>query len=160
MDAPKKSAWVVILIGLDKLVKAALLLALAIGLHKLLLRPDLAKDLAGWVRHIRIDPDNRHVHDLISRITGISPHQLRLIRFGSYLYAALDLIEGVGLVLRKRWAEYMTIISTALFLPLEMYEIFHGHHHPAKICVFLLNLGIVAFLIWRLRKQLRLELRV
>jgi uncharacterized membrane protein (DUF2068 family) len=157
MEKPIRSAWVLYLIAIDKLAKAALLLFLAIGLHHLLLRPDLANDLARWVRHIRIDPENKHVHDLIGRITGINPAQLHAIRLGSYLYSALNLTEGIGLLLRKRWAEYLTVIVTALFLPLEIYEIFHGHHHLAKIGVFVLNLLIVVYLAWRLRRQLKLE---
>ena len=157
---PIRSAWVVLLIGLDKLAKAALLLTVAIGLHHFLLRPDLAQDLARWVRHIRVDPENKFVHDAISSITGINPRQLHAIRLGSYLYAVLDLVEGVGLVLRKRWAEWLTTISTALFLPVEIYEIFHGHHHVMKIMVFVANVLIVIYLVWQLRKQPKVASKV
>ncbi len=42
---------------------------------------------------------------------------------GTFLYAGLFLIEGTGLLLRKHWAEYFTIITTGLFIPLEVYEL-------------------------------------
>lgn len=155
-----KAAWGLILIGLDKLVKAALLLAVAVELPRLLLSPDLAHRMGRWVEHIRVDPQNRHVHAMISAITGISPSQLHHIRLGSFLYAGLDLVEGIGLVLRKRWAEYLTTLSTGLFLPIEIYEIFHGRHHAIKIGVFIINLVIVIYLVVRLQRQLRLESRV
>jgi len=50
---------------------------------------------------------------------------LRRISAFGFIYAALDLIEGTGLYLEKTWAEYLTLIITASFLPLEGYEVFH-----------------------------------
>jgi uncharacterized membrane protein (DUF2068 family) len=41
-----------------------------------------------------------------------------------FLYAALDLAEGIGLYLEKAWGEYLTLIITASFLPWEIYEVF------------------------------------
>jgi uncharacterized membrane protein (DUF2068 family) len=41
-----------------------------------------------------------------------------------FIYAALDLAEGIGLYLEKVWGEYMTLIITGSFLPLEVYELF------------------------------------
>jgi hypothetical protein len=38
------------------------------------------------------------------------------------VYAGLLLTEGLGLLLRKRWAEYLTIITTAGLIPIELYE--------------------------------------
>ena len=40
-----------------------------------------------------------------------------------FIYAALDLIEGVGLYLEKAWAEYLTLAITASFLPWEIFEV-------------------------------------
>jgi uncharacterized membrane protein (DUF2068 family) len=61
------------------------------------------------------------------------------------------LTEGVGLALRKRWAEYLTIISTASLLPLEVYEIAKGAS-PAKILVLLANIAIVVYLVIEVRR--------
>ena len=58
-------------------------------------------------------------------------------------------VEGVGLVLKKRWAEYVTVITTAGFLPVEVYELFH-HPRPAKVIVLALNSLIVVYLVWNL----------
>jgi uncharacterized membrane protein (DUF2068 family) len=38
-------------------------------------------------------------------------------------YGLIELVEGVGLWLLKRWAEYFTVVATAAFLPLEIYEL-------------------------------------
>jgi uncharacterized membrane protein (DUF2068 family) len=41
-----------------------------------------------------------------------------------FIYAALDLTEGIGLYFEKAWAEYLTLAITASFLPWEVFEIF------------------------------------
>ena len=35
----------------------------------------------------------------------------------------LEGLEGIGLLMRRLWAEYLTVIATAILLPLEVYEI-------------------------------------
>jgi uncharacterized membrane protein (DUF2068 family) len=61
------------------------------------------------------------------------------------------LTEGVGLALRKRWAEYLTIVSTASLLPLEVYEI-AKRPDAARIVVLLANIAIVAYLVIEVRR--------
>jgi uncharacterized membrane protein (DUF2068 family) len=41
-----------------------------------------------------------------------------------FFYAALDLVEGIGLYLEKTWAEFLTLAITASFLPWEIFEIY------------------------------------
>jgi len=69
-----------------------------------------------------------------------------------FAYAALFLTEGTGLLLRKRWAQYFTIIVTGSFLPLEVYE-FARHASVAKLLVILLNVAIIGYLVVRLRRE-------
>ena len=59
--------------------------------------------------------------------------------------------EGVGLLLRKRWAEYFTIFATASFIPLEVYELIK-HFSLAKIAVIVINGLVVWYLILRVRE--------
>jgi uncharacterized membrane protein (DUF2068 family) len=133
------------LIALFKLTKGILLLIVGIGALKLLHR-DVAETVTHWVDVLRVDPDNRHIHRLLARVFAITPGQLRAASVGTFVYAGLLLTEGTGLLLRKRWAEYFTIITTAGLIPLEIYELVH-RLTAAKIVVFLLNVAIVAYLI-------------
>lgn len=70
---------------------------------------------------------------------------------GSFVYAALFLTEGIGLWLLKRWAEWFTVGITASLVPLEVWEI---HHHPTavKILVLMINIAVVGYLLYRIRK--------
>ena len=148
-----RSKWILVLIGIEKLTKAALLIFVAIQAHRLILSPDAAAMVQHWVHQIRVDPDNGHIHGLVARLTGMSHRRLRLISLGSYLYAGLYLVEGFGLVLRKHWAEWLTAIATTLFIPLEIYELFRAHHHVIKVIALAINIAIVIYLFARLRRD-------
>lgn len=138
-----------ILIGLFKLTKAVLLIAAGIGALKLL-HKDVGDTVMHWVNVLRVDPDNRYIHRLLAKIFAVTPKQLKELSVGTFFYAALLLTEGVGLVLRKHWAEYFTVISTAALLPLEVYELIH-RFTAAKVAVLVVNLAIVWYLVIRLR---------
>ena len=65
-------------------------------------------------------------------------------------YALVEGVEAVGLWLAKRWAEYLTLIVTASFLPLEVYELSH-RFTPFKVVAFLINVAIVVYLLYAKR---------
>jgi uncharacterized membrane protein (DUF2068 family) len=61
-------------------------------------------------------------------------------------YALLEGVEAVGLWYQKRWAEYLTFVATAVFLPVEIYELLDTLS-PLKAITFLLNLAVVIYLL-------------
>jgi len=144
--------WV-IAIGLIKLVKAALFILLGIGAIKLL-HSDLVDVVTHFIVGLRFDPEGRFVNLILEKVALINPHRLKLISFAIFAYAALDIIEGTGLVLRKTWAEYVTLILTASFLPWEMFEIFH-HVTWLKIILTLLNIAVVVYLAFYVQMTVR-----
>jgi uncharacterized membrane protein (DUF2068 family) len=140
-----------ILIGLFKLVKALALIAVGIGALKYL-HKDLAASVNHWVEVLRVDPDNRFIHPLLAKAFSVTPKQLKELSAGTLFYAALLGIEGIGLLMRKHWAEYFTIITTGALLPLEIYEL-AKHVTTAKIIVLVINAAIVWYLIARVRSR-------
>lgn len=133
------------LIGLFRLLKAALLFFVGLGLHHML-HHDSEQFLRECVHAVRVDPDNRHIHGLIARVTGLNPKTLHELSIGTFAYATLFAVEGIGLVLRLRWAEYLTVISTTGLLPLEIYELIH-RPRPAKAIILVVNIAIVVYLV-------------
>jgi uncharacterized membrane protein (DUF2068 family) len=159
-SAPKSSGvhegtTTLLLIALFKLLKGVLLIAAGIGAVKLLHR-DLAETVGQWVDVLRVDPDNRLVHSLLSRVLRVSPTQLKALSVGTFVYAGLLLTEGTGLLLRKKWAEYFTIITTAGLIPLEVYEMTR-HLTGAKVGVLIVNIAIVVYLVVRVRRERQLS---
>jgi uncharacterized membrane protein (DUF2068 family) len=142
--------WIV-LIAVFKLVKGVLLISAAIGALRLL-HKDVAEVVERWIDALRVDPDNRYVQALLLKVLTVNDRTLKEISAGTFCYAAVFLTEGTGLFLRKRWAEYFTIIVTASFLPLEIYEL-AKHASAAKVLVILLNVAIVAYLVVHVRRR-------
>lgn len=83
-----------------------------------------------------------------------SPATRDALGVGAILYGVLELVEGIGLWMRRRWAEYLVLIATAAFLPLEIDELFHKAT-VFKVLALLVNVAIMAYLVWR--KRLFLE---
>ncbi len=147
----RESATVLVLIALFKLVKALALVAVGIGALKYL-HKDLAGSVLHWVNMLRVDPDNRLIHPLLAKAFSVTPKQLKELSAGTFFYAALLGIEGIGLLLRKHWAEYFTIITTGALLPLEVYEL-AKHVTLAKVIVLVINAAIVWYLVVRVRSR-------
>jgi uncharacterized membrane protein (DUF2068 family) len=140
-----------ILIGLFKLAKALLLIVVGIGAIKLL-HKDVADTITHWVDVLRVDPDNRFIHQMAAKAFGVTPAQLKAVSAGTFFYASLLLTEGIGLLLRKHWAEYFTVITTGALIPLEVYELVK-HLTAPKVAVLAINIAIVWYLIVRLRSR-------
>ena len=147
----RDSATGLILIGLFKLLKALALIAVGIGALRFL-HKDLAQSAIHWIEVLRVDPDNRFIHSILVKIFRVTPRQLKELSIGTFFYAALLGIEGVGLLMRKHWAEYFTIITTGALLPLEIYEL-AKHVTIVKLIVLLVNAAIVWYLIVRVRRR-------
>ena len=146
-----------VLIGVLKLLQTAFLLLAAIVTLRIAHGPSL-ENFTRWTQEFRIDPNNRHVHALLTRLLRVNVKSLRYFAVGTFIYATIFAIEGFGLVLRKLWAEYFTVVSTGLLIPLEVYEVFHHVHSPreiAKIVLLILNVAIVVYLVARLMAQRR-----
>jgi uncharacterized membrane protein (DUF2068 family) len=142
-------------IGAFKLASAVLLAAAGFGIFRLLGR-DLGEALEGFVSRLHLDPESRYIHAAISWASGIDPKHLEAIACGTFCYAALHLVEGVGLLLQRRWAGYLTIVATGLLIPFEVDEVVKRITW-AKAAVLVLNAGIVAYLIWKQWQERRTE---
>ncbi len=150
-----KPSTTIYLIAAFKLFKAVTLFMVGLGaLH--LIHKDVAETLSVWARHIHVDPESRHLHRLFEKAFNADPKQLKEVAAGTFIYSGLLFTEGIGLLLRRRWAEYFTIIMTALFIPLEIYEIFEKVS-LTRVVVLAINSGIVWYLIDRLRKERKTE---
>jgi uncharacterized membrane protein (DUF2068 family) len=140
-------------IGALKLVSGATALAVGLGVFHFL-GHDPGPHAERIVTHLGLDPHNHIIHEAIARITGIDRTHLRAIEFGTFFYAALHTVEGLGLILGYHWAEYLVIVATGSLVPFEVYEIFRKFT-PIRVALFLLNVAIVIYLVFNLRRDRR-----
>ena len=144
---------VLYLIAAFKLFKGLVLLAVGFGAHTLLGK-DVAAEVYRWANAFRVDPGNRFFHLLMARLSILNEKTLRELSIGTFFYSALLLTEGMGLFLRKHWAEYFTVITTSVFIPLEIYELIRRATF-AKGIVLALNVAVVVYLAMNLRRGSR-----
>jgi uncharacterized membrane protein (DUF2068 family) len=147
----KKDIWL-ILIGIVKVFKAALLIAVGIGAIKLLHR-GMAEEVERWVQRLNVDAWNPFFQTFPAKVEQMSPHKMSLVCAGAFTYAGLFLTEGVGLLMRKRWGEIVTIIITGSFLPFEIYHLVEKGFSVFKLLLLLGNAAVLVYLIWRLRHE-------
>jgi uncharacterized membrane protein (DUF2068 family) len=140
---------VVRLIGLFKLLKGVLLIAVGVAALKLL-HTDIASLVEGWARMLGVDQSSRFVGRALSTAAALTPNRVRDLIVGSFLYGGLFLTEGIGLWLQKRWAMWFTVIITGSFLPVEIYELVR-HPSAGKVGILAINLALVGYLIRRIR---------
>jgi uncharacterized membrane protein (DUF2068 family) len=147
--------WLTV-IGIFKMFEAAAYTLLGIGaLH--LLHRDLVEVVNHWiVADLRFNPESHLVNLILNQTALINPHRLKLISAGIFGSALLNVIEGVGLLREKAWAEYVTLILTAAFLPWEFIELLR-HFTGFKVGLISLNALLVLYLLWVVQKQARLR---
>src|SRR6201997_2375338 len=138
-------------IGLFKLAKAIFFFAIGVGaIH--LLHKDLEDEVLRLAVKLKFDPESRFVSLLLDKVDLIDAHRLRQISVATFGYSGLALTEGVGLLLEKVWAEYLTLILTISFLPWELYEL---ARRPDwfRLSLLLINLAVLWYLVWLLRRK-------
>ena len=155
MALKKHSSRGLWLIAAFKLFKGIALLAVAIGALKLL-HKDVASEVEHWINYLRVDPHNRYISKLLAKLGLLDDRKLKALSVGTFFYSALQITEGIGLALKRRWAEYLTIVSTASLLPLEVLEIARRVSF-ARIALFLVNIAVVGYLIIEVRKEQNVE---
>ena len=138
-------------IAVFKVVKGLLLLLLGLGLLKLM-HAEIATLFSLLIEALHLSADSRFIHTLVLKVDALQPNSVLLAGLISLGYAGILLVEGVGLWLEFTWAAYLTVVSTSLLLPFELYEVIE-QVSMLRIGVLLLNLVIVAYLISQLRRH-------
>src|ERR1700757_4382411 len=99
-------------IAVFKLLKALALIAVGVGALRL-----LHKDVAAIAEHLinmfQVDSHNHFIDLLLAKLSNVDDRRLKELSIGTFIYAGIFLVEGMGLALQKRWAEYFTLITTS-----------------------------------------------
>ena len=82
----------------------------------------------------------------LEKALAAKPSTLTLLTVVLLAYAVLELVEGVGLWLLKRWGEYFAVVATAVFVPLEVYDLTKGLT-LTRVLTFTINIAAVVYLL-------------
>src|SRR5207302_11471077 len=132
-------------------VKGAVLLALTCGALSLF-HKDVAAQVEHWVDQLRIDPDNRYIGALLTKLQLLHTKELKELSALGAGYSALFLTEGTGLLFRQRWAEWLTIVATSSLMPFEVYEVIRKFT-ALRLVALIVNAAVVLYLIYLVRQK-------
>lgn len=144
------------LIAVERFVRGLAMAAAALGLFH------IASDrgsLLAWIERLvvaaRLLGEELGVHltdsplvQWVERTLGGDGQPIQLAGLALLGYGVLQAVEGVGLWGGWRWAEYLTVIATSLFVPLEVYELIEGAS-LIKAAALAVNLAAVGYLIYK-----------
>jgi uncharacterized membrane protein (DUF2068 family) len=105
-----------------------------------------------FTEQLGLDPSRNETGRLISRLAGFAPRQAQRDGAIAIAYGALEAVEGYGLLRRRSWGEYLTVVSTALLLIPEVQELLK-HPTGLKVGGLTLNVVIVIYLVIRLVRR-------
>jgi uncharacterized membrane protein (DUF2068 family) len=145
--------WLV-LIALFKLGQALLFAGIGVGALRLVGK-DLGDALYNLANHLRFNPESRFINFILEKASLVNDRMLLRISAAFFLYAGLDLVEGIGLYLEKVWAEFLTLALTASFLPWEIYEVIRRLTWP-RVSLLAINTLVLLYLakvIWERKRK-------
>ena len=147
MDGASRHDRLVSAIGVFKLVKAAVLAPL--GVAMLLGLPEtIARSAVNAVRWTGAMWGHTAIRAAVARLLALDDRDLREIGVACLAYAAVFVVEGVGLSRGRRWAEWLTVVVTASFIPFEIWELTR-RPGGGKVVALAVNAAIVVYLAWR-----------
>jgi len=137
-------------IAVYKFIKSAGLVILACVVFGFL-HTEFLDAVASWVEHLPIQNGRNILGHFFDTLIGMTPRRFIVVGCFALAYATLFAVEGFGLWTGKRWAEYLTTIATASLIPFELWELVR-HATPAKAIVLIVNIAIVIYLWYLLRR--------
>jgi uncharacterized membrane protein (DUF2068 family) len=140
-----------------KLASGLGLFAAWFGMFRLF-KSDVSAQLEWAARHLKLDPDNHLFHLVAGSISRVNRKTLHTLEAGTFFYAVLHVVEGMGLVFEQYWAGYLMVVATSALVPFEIYEVVHGGSprvRALKVLVLLVNLGFVVYVVIKLRQEHR-----
>ena len=137
------------LIAVFKLVKVVLLIAVGCGALEMV-HGDVASRARYTVAMLTPGVDRRLTQRLLASVSGLTPVRLEALGIGAFLYAGLFAVEGIGLWRERRWAEYLTVVATASFVPVEAYELVR-RFTLVRLSALVINVVMVGYLLHHVR---------
>lgn len=128
----------------EKLFLGILFTAIGLGMLSLLNR-DMIVFTDRLLYYLNLDIEEEYVQDIVEWLTSVKGGTIIGISAGMFLLSLLNFVEAYGLHMRQRWAEWLTVIATSLFIPIELYEVTQ-EQTTVRIAALFLNIAIVYYL--------------
>jgi uncharacterized membrane protein (DUF2068 family) len=137
------------------------LIVLAAGMSILLIVHRDTGDIADWcLRVLHISPDHHFAQVFLNWADTLTEQKLLAVAGVATVYAILRFVEAYGLWNAKAWAEWIALISGGMYLPFEIYKLFHRVNlfHSGVLIINIAVVVYMAFLLITDRANQRLNL--
>ncbi|MEO6590511.1 MAG: DUF2127 domain-containing protein [Pyrinomonadaceae bacterium] len=141
-------------IAIFEAIKGVLGIAAGFGLLTLINR-DISVFADDLVETLHLNSEGHIAHKIVEYLLKLNPSNIKVFFALSMVYAAVRLIEAYGLWKLRAWAEWFAIISGALYVPIEIYEIFQKPT-AFRFLILFINIAIV-FYLFSFRKKQKIE---
>jgi uncharacterized membrane protein (DUF2068 family) len=141
----QSSPLVLKLLAIYYLVQGLLLIAVGVG-GLILMDQNHLLVIKQWLRVIRLDPENRSIHWLLTKVLPVTDQMLETFSIGSFVYGGLAFVQGGGLLFSKPWASYLTVVVIGSFIPWEVYSML-DEVTPLKLLTLSINVMIAGYLL-------------
>jgi uncharacterized membrane protein (DUF2068 family) len=99
------------------------------------------------VRDMHLNPARRYPRIFVEMASHLARTDLWLLAVGAVVYAALRFTEAYGLWRARAWAEWLGIVSGAMYIPAEIYELAR-RATALRAATLVLNVAVVGYLAW------------
>jgi uncharacterized membrane protein (DUF2068 family) len=140
-------------IALLEAAKGGLVLLAASGLLALL-HEDVHALAARLIEHLHLNPASRAPKIFVDAAAHLDDRHLVLLAIGAAVYAACRLAEAWGLFRERAWAEWLSAISGAVYVPFEVANLWRGGG-GLDAAALAVNLAVVALMAAALRRRRR-----
>ncbi|WPC72416.1 DUF2127 domain-containing protein [Vibrio porteresiae] len=124
--------------------KGVLSLLVGLGLH-VLAGKNLEHVAVSLVHHAHLNPASHYPSIFIHAMTQVSDGKIKLLAFGALVYALIRFVEAYGLWKALVWTEWFALVSGAIYLPFELYEMV-TKPSLLGVGVFVINIVVVAYM--------------
>ena len=153
-----RDTFILRFLAVDRFVRGFLLVALAYGIWRFdgsrtALRQVVNSYLPAFeplASKFGVDLEDTSAVHLVQQAFVARHSTLLLVALGVLVYGLVELVEGYGLWFKKRWGEYVAVVVTALFVPLEIHEIMVLVSW-VRVSALIINLFAVAYILWTKR---------
>tara|TARA_R110000868_G_scaffold35535_1_gene127271 strand:- start:261 stop:755 length:495 start_codon:yes stop_codon:yes gene_type:complete len=135
--------------------KGLMSLLVGFGLHALA-GQNLRKLAEEIVTNAHLNPASHFPSIFITVASSIPDSKMSLLAIGALVYALVRLIEAYGLWHGLVWVEWFALVSGAIYLPFEIYEIIF-HISLVGFSIFLINILVVWYMAYVLFSKKKAE---
>jgi uncharacterized membrane protein (DUF2068 family) len=153
-----RDTFILRFLALERGIRGILLVALAYGVWRFDGARGALKQvfdsylpaISPLANRLGVDLDETGPVHLIEQAFTAKHSTLLLVALGVLAYGALELVEAFGLWFKKRWGEYVAVVGTSVFVPLEIHEIL-AKVTWLRVGALIINLFAIAYLLWTKR---------